>query len=61
MENIDSKLLVKEIENFDLERILYKNNVNDGFNNKFEDIKNIFGFTPDVIGANSIKIKNSQK
>ena len=61
MENIDSKLLVKEIENFDLERILSKNNANEGFNNKFEDIKNIFGFTPDVIRTNSIKIKNWQK
>ena len=57
MENIDSKLLVKEIENFNLQRILCKKDVNTKFTNNFEDIQDIFGFNPDIFG---IKIKTKK-
>jgi hypothetical protein len=49
IEKIDSQLLSKEIQNFDLKRILNKRDVNNSFTNNFKEIKTMFGFSPNCL------------
>ena len=49
IEKIDSQQLCKEIKDFNLKRILNKKDVNTGFTNAFEEIKIIFGFSPNCL------------
>jgi hypothetical protein len=61
IQNIDSKYFVQNIQNFSSENILKKKNVNSGFNDKCDEIKNIFGFSPPLLGASSIIDKIHKK
>ena len=61
IQNIDSKYFVQNIQNFSSENILKKKNVNSGFNNNCDEIKNIFGFSPPLLGASSIIDKIHKK
>lgn len=61
LEKVDLYELVKSIKDFKLEKIMIKKDVNNSFNNKFEDIKTIFGFSPNCLGISWIKDSNFKK
>ena len=61
IQNIDSKYFVQNIQNFSSENILKKKNVNSEFNDNCEEIKNIFGFSPPLLGTSSIIDKIHKK
>ena len=61
LQNIDSKYFVQNIQDFSGEKILKKKNVNSGFNDNCDEIKNIFGFSPPLLGTSSVIDKNHKK
>ena len=61
MEKLDLGIVVKSIKDFKLEEIMFKKDVNKSFNNTFEDIKAIFGFSPDCLGNSWINDKDIKK
>jgi hypothetical protein len=61
VDKIELQYLVKMIKDHQSEKIILKKNVNINFNNKFEDIKTIFGFSPSCLGISWIKDKNYKK
>ena len=61
LEKLDLQIIIKNIKNFKLDKIMIKKDVNNTFNNKFEDIKNIFGFYPNCLGVSWITDINFKK
>ena len=61
LEKLDLGFIAKSIKDFKLEEIMFKKDINKSFNNRFEDIKTIFGFSPDCLGNRWINDKNYKK
>ena len=61
MQKIELQFFVQNINNFNSENILRKKDVNIKFNNNCDEIKEIFGFSPDILGNNIPIITHHKK